>query len=1122
MSRPSQSVEDSAMPSTPRTPTAKVLGARQSARAAAEGFKVSTPRAPRTPTRPLILHDPTSPSPMPMLRSRRDNSLPPLAQTIMGGLRSRQQIGQRISKSNGVSVHEESESELEARRSSNVDPEIQIQPRLVVSIPISRNKRALEVNTDDTSEEENKYRRLSQNSRSNNSGNDHDPAQIGTIDSGFDGQAVEAHATKNRLLVRSTRSRTAEMQKKRLLDDDTENDVPGEPGKDLRTILEAVIQEPTDQSNFSVEIMDSPAIDIHETEIGAPDDPENIQDDLLNNIESDVEDGEAPVVVPEFVRKEMQEFEQGFNGLQGKFKLLDKIGEGTFSSVYKAIDLEYDMYDNSKWDYSMREHPAQPKEESKSSSDSTKDTVATTSAEAQPVETPPVEAAPVETGKIVAIKRIYVTSSPRRIENEIAILHNLSGHKNVIPLITAFRFKDQVIAVLPYFEHSDFREYYQTLPMEDIRCYLRALLNGLVHVHKHGIIHRDIKPSNFLYDTVTKTGVIVDFGLAHRQTPWPPIGSSRSRLKTSSGKPTPPIMNARDTDTPKTDDTDSKAKMSYPSKLVPSLPSSKRLDENPSGMAPTITSTSINVGNGKTPKVGSIPQNRVIATPSSLRKLGESPSVTKSVSVNNRMVGSGVNAKIDLLQQSRKDTTLSKIWKPGDALSSGLNATAATTISALNHVEGKSVNSKIDLMQQGRRDLTQSRTRKFTESIASAAPATIPPLISGSTAAMPTSMAARQGPGVNNTPMATNPTIQKTPNPPNAVPCGPSVSQAPNMSNHVRPRVFPAAPHAMTKREPGYIKKDPRPEMIVNRAGTRGFRAPEVLFRHSRQTVALDIWSVGVILTSFLTGRFPFFNSNDDADALIEMAILNGKQEMQKVAALFNRTFITNIPSIKDKGIPFIKLCRLLHPKRFNPPKGYGTQASNQESASTLPVSSVQQQGVDPAPGKRPDLHNLPDSQQKRYSSTSESTQLSPKSTAEGAVKSHNDLERPSTSKESTSRVHKGSLHIEVPTQPTRTTIPSESHTNPPNTAVDDVDTIDDSIILNVDEMLGDNSSVTNSNHTGNPKASSQKKHIVGTDSQEDLEEAVDLLERLLDLNPRTRVTAYQALKHPFLAERQP
>lgn len=33
-------------------------------------------------------------------------------------------------------------------------------------------------------------------------------------------------------------------------------------------------------------------------------------------------------VVPDYVRREIEEFEQGFNGLQGRFKLLDKIGEG--------------------------------------------------------------------------------------------------------------------------------------------------------------------------------------------------------------------------------------------------------------------------------------------------------------------------------------------------------------------------------------------------------------------------------------------------------------------------------------------------------------------------------------------------------------------------------------------------------------------------------------------------------------------------------------------------------------------------------------------------------------------------------------------------------------------------
>ncbi len=59
--------------------------------------------------------------------------------------------------------------------------------------------------------------------------------------------------------------------------------------------------------------------------------------------------------------------------------------------------------------------------------------------------------------QFVAIKKIYVTSSPMRIQNELELLHDLRGCKHVCPLITAFRHQDQVVAVLPYFRHLDFR-----------------------------------------------------------------------------------------------------------------------------------------------------------------------------------------------------------------------------------------------------------------------------------------------------------------------------------------------------------------------------------------------------------------------------------------------------------------------------------------------------------------------------------------------------------------------------------------------------------------------------------------------------------------------------------------
>ncbi len=51
-------------------------------------------------------------------------------------------------------------------------------------------------------------------------------------------------------------------------------------------------------------------------------------------------------------------------------------------------------------------------------------------------------------------KKIYVTSSPLRIFNELDLLHDLRASDSVCPLITAFRHQDQVIAILPYFQHQ--------------------------------------------------------------------------------------------------------------------------------------------------------------------------------------------------------------------------------------------------------------------------------------------------------------------------------------------------------------------------------------------------------------------------------------------------------------------------------------------------------------------------------------------------------------------------------------------------------------------------------------------------------------------------------------------
>ena len=96
--------------------------------------------------------------------------------------------------------------------------------------------------------------------------------------------------------------------------------------------------------------------------------------------------------IPAEIIQEMDDLYDKVPQLSSRYKLLDKIGEGTFSSVYKAQDLSNvsgRLYPDHFWD---------------------------------------------KNSKHVAIKRIYVTSSPNRIENELKLLELLSNSNNVAPL----------------------------------------------------------------------------------------------------------------------------------------------------------------------------------------------------------------------------------------------------------------------------------------------------------------------------------------------------------------------------------------------------------------------------------------------------------------------------------------------------------------------------------------------------------------------------------------------------------------------------------------------------------------------------------------------------------------
>ncbi|KAL3829382.1 hypothetical protein ACJIZ3_018184 [Penstemon smallii] len=147
------------------------------------------------------------------------------------------------------------------------------------------------------------------------------------------------------------------------------------------------------------------------------------------------------------------------------FEKIDKIGQGTYSNVYKARD--------------------------------------------------------AITGKIVALKKVRFDNlepeSVRFMAREILILRRLD-HPNVVKLqgLVTSRMSCSLYLVFDYMEHDlaglasspgvKFTE-------PQVKCYIHQLLSGLEHCHKRHVLHRDIKGSNLLIDDggVLK---IADFGLA--------------------------------------------------------------------------------------------------------------------------------------------------------------------------------------------------------------------------------------------------------------------------------------------------------------------------------------------------------------------------------------------------------------------------------------------------------------------------------------------------------------------------------------------------------------------------------------------------------------------------------
>ncbi|XP_063988256.1 cell division cycle 7-related protein kinase-like [Diachasmimorpha longicaudata] len=118
-----------------------------------------------------------------------------------------------------------------------------------------------------------------------------------------------------------------------------------------------------------------------------------------------------------------------------------------------------------------------------------------------------------------------------------------------------------------------------------------------------------------------------------------------------------------------------------------------------------------------------------------------------------------------------------------------------------------------------------------------------------------------------------------------------------------------------------------RPSQIASRAGTPGYRAPEVLFKCPHQTPAIDIWAAGVIMLCILSASQPFFRSPDDCTALAEITALFGTDKMIACARKLGKKLLC---SEQVPGADIVSLCQKLRARvdrfpnrkyRINSPK---------------------------------------------------------------------------------------------------------------------------------------------------------------------------------------------------------
>lgn len=103
------------------------------------------------------------------------------------------------------------------------------------------------------------------------------------------------------------------------------------------------------------------------------------------------------------------------------------------------------------------------------------------------------------------------------VEKEASVWLHAGGHPNVLPIIEADIYDEQVVIVSEYAPEGSLSKWLERhngkAPSTESAVEMTlGILAGLEHLHKRGIIHRDLKPDNILLQNDTPR--LADFGIA--------------------------------------------------------------------------------------------------------------------------------------------------------------------------------------------------------------------------------------------------------------------------------------------------------------------------------------------------------------------------------------------------------------------------------------------------------------------------------------------------------------------------------------------------------------------------------------------------------------------------------